>query len=179
MLDRAGRLWVIHISNDDRVAALARERKFICIGWTALGDLTSLDTPAKLKAAMHRTWPEWTNHRIGKDAGQVHRFAHEAADGDAVLYPVKNSQDVWVGELAGSYRFASDDLGIGQTDYCNVRPVRWVAKVVRDRFEEELRAKFGKPGTFYEIKGDGLAEVRRLLTGALASRDRNRTPALD
>jgi hypothetical protein len=61
-------LWVLHISNDDRMAIRAKAEGFICIGWGKLGDLRQYTTREKLKEAMARAWSprfsrQWVTRR--------------------------------------------------------------------------------------------------------------------
>ena len=57
MFDNAERLWVVHISNNKRVAERAQREGFMCIGWTRIGDLRPYDTQEKLKDAYERAFP--------------------------------------------------------------------------------------------------------------------------
>jgi restriction system protein len=143
MFDNASHLWVVHISNSAKLAARAQKEGFICIGWTRMGDLTPYDTREKMKAAMHRAWPDWTGPQVRASYGQVFRFAHEMKIGDPVVYPVNGSREVMIGKIAGEYRWASDDRELLEGDYCNVRRVEWLKTVPRIVFSKSALHSFG------------------------------------
>ena len=52
MLEGKTTLWVVHIGKDDRIPLRARDEGFVCIGWTAMGDLSQYTTREAMKTAM-------------------------------------------------------------------------------------------------------------------------------
>lgn len=108
-----------------------------------MGDLSQLDTREKMKLAMQRTFPDWSSGSINASYGQVFRFAHEMRTGDPVVYPVKGSREIMIGEVAGPYRWAADDKELLNNDYCNVRPVTWIKTVPRIVFSNAALHSFG------------------------------------
>lgn len=143
MFENASRLWVVHISNHAKIAARAQREGFVCIGWTRIGDLTPHDTRDKMKAAMHRAFPDWSSGSVSSSYGQVFRFAHEMKVGDPIVYPVKGSREIMIGQIAGPYRWASDDRELMENDYANVRQVKWIKTVVRIAFSDAALHSFG------------------------------------
>ncbi len=142
MFESAQRLWVIHIGNDHDVAALAQRDGFICIGWTRIGDLSPFDTPEKLKAAYERAFPSKSAASVRSSYMQVFRFAHEMQVGDPVVYPIKGSQYILVGRIAGPYEWSSNGF-LRDRDYCNIRSVEWLAKAPRLKFSQQALRSFG------------------------------------
>lgn len=143
MFENASRLWVVHISNHAKVAARAQREGFICIGWTRIGDLAPHDTREKMKAAMHRAFPDWSKGSVNSSYGQVFRFAHEMKEGDPVVHPVKGSREIMIGRVKGPYRWAGDDRELVENDYCNVVPVEWLKTVPRIAFSDAALHSFG------------------------------------
>ncbi|QQS09694.1 MAG: restriction endonuclease [Phycisphaerales bacterium] len=156
------RLWVVHISNQAKIAARARREGFICIGWTRIGDLSPHDTREKMKIAMHRAYPDWSPGRVNASYGQVFRFAHEMSVGEIVVYPVKGSREIMIGEITGPYRWASDDADLMGHDYSNIRPVRWLKTVPRIVFSEAALHSFGAFSSV-STSDEHLEEVQRVL----------------
>lgn len=122
MFETASRLWVVHISNNAKIAARCQREDFVCIGWTRIGDLAPHDSREKMKAAMHRAYPDWSNGSVNASYGQVFRFAHEMKVGDPVVYPVKGSREIMVGQITGPYRWAADDRELVDNDYSTSDP---------------------------------------------------------
>lgn len=163
MFDNANRLWVVHISNNAKLAERARNEGFMCIGWTTMGDLSPHDTREKMKAAMTAAMPKKSPRSIASSYGQVYRFAHEMEIGEPVVYPIKGGRDVMIGRIAGAYEWSSDpELQAG--DYANVRQVEWLKRVPRVEFSP---AALGAFGSFSSVctADDHLDEVRAVLAG--------------
>src|SRR5204863_9163713 len=129
-------LWVVHISNNEVGARRAQSEGFVCIGWTRLGDLTLYDTRDKMKAAYRRAFPEASEGSLKASYGQVFRFAHEMATGDPVVYPIKGSRELMIGEITGRYEWRGNDAELRENDYSNVRPVKWIKRVPRIAFSQ-------------------------------------------
>jgi len=51
--------------------------------------------------------------------------------GDPIVYPVKGSREIMIGQITGPYRWAGDDRELVENDYSNVRPVKWIKTVAR------------------------------------------------
>jgi restriction system protein len=113
---------VLHIGNDDRIALRALDEGFVCIGWTAMGDLSLHDTREKTRAAMEAAYPTWTTKKISSSYGQTYRFAHEMQVGEPIVFPVRPTKEIAIGRIAGEYRWA-DDQDLVANDHNNVRPV--------------------------------------------------------
>jgi len=173
-LDNADRLWVVHISNNKRLAARAQREGFMCIGWTRLGDLTPYDTPEKLKAAYEKAFPNKSAASVRSSYMQVYRFAHEMEIGEPVVYPIKASSDILIGRIAGHYEW-SDDPELREGDYRNVRKVEWLERVPRVRFSQGALRSFGSFSSV-STADDHLDEVRDVLAGRAAAEDRAAAP---
>ena len=158
-------LWVVHIGNDDKVAVRALDEGFICIGWTAMGDLSQFPTRDSARDAMAKTYPSWSAKKVSSSFGQVHRFAHVMQKGELVVFPVRVTGEIAIGRISGPYRFASDDTELVEKDYHNVRPVEWLNKSVpRTAFSQAALHSFG---SFLSIStsDDYLEEVLAVLAG--------------
>lgn len=168
MLDKTKKLWVVHISNNARLAERAQQEGFICIGWSKLGDVSSFDSFPKMRKHFAKMNPTKSKNSVGNSAGQVYRFAHEMQLGDAVVYPIKSGRDVMIGEIAGDYEW-SDDPELIAGDYNNIRKVNWLARVPRVRFSQSALRSFG---SFSSVSSsdDYLDEVREVLADPEAER---------
>lgn len=143
MFENRSSLWVVHIANHEASALRAQEEGFICIGWTKIGNLQPFDTRDKMKLAYRKAHPEASDGSIRASYGQVFRFAHEMEVGDPVVYPIKGSRDILIGEIAGPYRWAENDRKLVDNNYCNVRKVKWLKRVPRIVFSQDALHSFG------------------------------------
>ena len=160
-------LWVIHIGNNDRIALRAREEKFLCIGWTLIGDLSPYNSRDKMRNAMERAFPTAKPATIRSSYGQVYRFAHKMEVGDPVVLPIKPTGEIAIGKIAGEYHFATEDKDLVENDYSNIRPVDWIKIVPRTVFSKAALHSFGSFSTV-STSNDHLEEVIRVATTASA-----------
>lgn len=163
MFKNDSRLWVVHISNNKHLAERAQDEGFMCIGWTRIGDLTSYDTPEKLKGAYERAFPSKSMASVRSSYNQVYKFAHEMEIGEPVIYPIKASRDIFIGRIAGPYEW-SDDTELVEGDYCNIRRVEWIERVPRVRFSQGALRSFGSFSSV-STADDHLDEVIAILSG--------------
>lgn len=156
-------LWVIHIGNDDRIAMRALDESFVCIGWTAMGDLSPYDTRPKMREAMEATWPDWKPKTVSSSYGQPYRFAHEMQVGDTLVFPVGPTGEIAIGRVTGPYQW-SQDPDLVAHDYNNFRPVEWLKVVPRTSFSQAALHSFGSFLTV-STSDDYLEEVEAVLKG--------------
>ena len=165
--------WVIHIGNNDRIAARAQDKGFVCIGWTKMGDLTSFDSRDKMRAAYRRFYPDASEGTLRSSYGQPYLFAHKVKTGDLLVYPVKGSRDVCVGRVSSDYVWAGDDADLLKNDYCHLRRVEWLKRLPRIAFSPAALHSFGSLASisssdeFFEevvglLKDDGSPTPQRL-----------------
>lgn len=163
-------LWVLHIGNDHETALQARDKGFVCIGWTKLGDLSRFKTREALKEAMAKAWPEWKPKTVSSCYGQVWRFAHEIKVGDPVVLPIKATREIAIGRVSGEYRFSGEGSDLFARDYANVRDVQWLKVVQRTVFSQPALHSFGSFSTV-STSDDFLEEVVAVLQGKFTEAD--------
>jgi restriction system protein len=168
MFENRTTLWVVHIANHEPTALRAQVEGFICIGWTKIRDLAPYHTRESMKAAYRNAFPDASDGSIRSSYGQVFRFAHEMEVGDPVVYPIKGSRDILIGEVAGPYRWAEDDQRLVENDYCNVRKVKWLKSVPRIVFSQDALHSFGGFSSV-ATSDDYLEEVIAVLKGDKAT----------
>ena len=115
-------LYGIHIKykND----ALSETNPHICIGWSKLGDLTSLATKDELKNLYENTWPQNSKNNIGINVGQIWRFKDEAKIGDYVV--LAESNYIHIGKIDSDYVYDATSRPEQDEDYVNTRKVVWL-----------------------------------------------------
>lgn len=81
-------------------------------------------------------------------AAMLVQFVHSARVGDLVITPHRASRQVYVGEVAGGYRFADPSPVPG---FLHLRPVRWLGSVERDSLPAAYLKEIDRPPTFYQL----------------------------
>ena len=127
-----------------------------------------------MKIAYRKAHPEASEPSIRGSYGQVFRFAHEMQVGDPVVYPIKGSRDILIGEIAGPYHWADDDRKLVENNYCNIRKVKWLKRVPRIAFSQDaLHSFYGFSSV--ATADDYLEEVIAVLKGDKAAISTSKT----
>jgi len=63
--------------------------------------------------------------------------------GDWIVYPIKGSREILVGQISGPYRWEGQDKELLAADYANLRPVAWKQRVPRIAFSPAALHSFG------------------------------------
>lgn len=144
-------IWGVHVRGvqGDRIA---REQNFIGIGWHEIGDLSKIPPNReafKAKVAPH--FVEKTRGYIINAASQLFRFANEMKPGDWIVYRSKFDRQVYVGKIAGEYRF---DQSVA-FEYPNIRPVRWLTHFSPAAVSQGALHELGSALTLFQLKNYG------------------------
>lgn len=112
----------IHIKKQND--ALSEEHPHICIGWSRMKDLSSLDAKEEINARHIATYPNATSNSRGQDVGQIHRFKNEAKTGDYIVFAEQNV--CHIGRIVSEYYYDTSEHPNQDADYVNVRNVEWL-----------------------------------------------------
>lgn len=135
-------LYGIHmkLKND----ALSDSNQHICIGWSKLGDLSTIETEEELRNLYIQKYPAKNNKSIGASVSQIWRFISEAKIGDYVIFADKNV--IHVGCIESDHFYDDTKREEQDPDYVNNRKVKWIKKnidrsLLSENFSHSLAAK--------------------------------------
>jgi restriction system protein len=132
-------LWGIHAGKTGDADSLFLKKNCIAIGWSQMGDLTTLQSDRDaFKARLVEVYPDKKPGAIPNNAGQLFRFAHEMKPGDIIVYPSKRDREVHLGRIEGRYTFDPKT----EPGYPHQRAVKWMRSFPRTHFSQ---------GALYEI----------------------------
>jgi restriction system protein len=152
-------IWGIHGGRTGDADALFLKRNVVAIGWSKLGDLSSIPKSRDaLKGAIAKHWPEKKAGAIPNNAGQIYRFVHEMKQGDLVVYPSKADRQLHIGRVDGPYVFSTDH----EASYPNRRAVVWLKHVPRSRFSQGALYEVGSAMSLFQVKNYA-DEIRAVL----------------
>lgn len=115
-------VYGIHIKKEND--ALSEDRPHICIGWSGMGDLTSIDTKEQLDAKHQEVYPELNVRSKGQNVGQIWRFIKEMSVGDYIVFA--DGDMCHIGCITSDYYFDTNAYPNQSDDYLNVRDVKWL-----------------------------------------------------
>lgn len=115
-------VYGIHIKKQND--ALSEERPHICIGWSGMGDLTSINSKEQLSEKHEEVYPELNARAKGQNIGQIWRFIKEMKIGDYVIFA--DSDLCHIGRVESDYYSDNTTYPNQSEDYINVRDVKWL-----------------------------------------------------
>lgn len=143
-------LYGIHIKllND----ALSDTNPHICIGWSAMGDVSDISSRKDLEKRFDEVYPQVKDKpgSRGQQVGQVWLFLNEVKIGDYVIFA---DDDVFhIGRVESDYYYDDTDRPEQDSDYKSNRKVKWIKKniyrsVISNEFHNSLKA----PRSFFSI----------------------------
>jgi len=116
-------LYGMHITQKN--TALSEDCPHVCIGWSAMGDLSDIKDKASL-ATLYDQFYDKNNRARGQDVGQVWTFLEEVKNGDYVIYAENSIFNI--GRIESDYYFDANEYPEQSLDYKNTRKVKWLKK---------------------------------------------------
>lgn len=138
------RVWGIHTQDDN----LFLQSSVIAIGWHEFGDL--LEIPATRDAFKQHylsVYPNSKKQSVANSAGMLFRFAHEAVNGDYVVFPSKSDRMINIGVIESDYQYVSS-----AKEYVQQRKVKWIKHFPRMYFSQGALYEIGSAMSFFMIK---------------------------
>lgn len=141
-------LFGIHIKNEND--ALSEENPHICIGWSALGNLSGITSREDLSNLYENVWPDKKKMAKAQDVGQIWRFISEAQIDDYVIFA--EPKRIHIGKIVSDY-FYDDTVREGQdADYTNNRTVEWIrTNIDRSLLSLAFHHSLGSAMSFFSI----------------------------
>ncbi len=108
---------------------------FIAIGWPGIGDLNG-KSREEIKSILSGPPYNYNSLALGHSYATVDIFVNQMRIGDLILTP--NGEDIYLGEIAGDYRFVSSkDTEL--EGYPHQRDVTWLTTTSRLELSKTLR----------------------------------------
>lgn len=115
-------VYGIHIK--EKNDALSEERPHICLGWSAMGDISKLTSKEEIDNRHSAVYPSASSYSRGQDVGQLYRFINEVSIGDYVVFA--EPRVCHIGKIISEHYYDSTKYPNQSDDYVNVRDVKWL-----------------------------------------------------
>lgn len=162
-------LFGIHIK--EKNDALSEEHPHVCIGWSAMGDLSDIESKDELAVRYNEHFDKVGIGR-GQDIGQVWRFINDVKVGDYIIF-AENSE-FHIGRIESEYFYDNSDNQNQSADYKSTRKVRWLKKnISRSVLSSDLHNSLKTAMSIWAIN-DYKSAVAELLRGTY-QKDEERT----
>jgi restriction system protein len=151
MTDTEAVIWGIHVTGVQG-DAMFREKQIIGIGWGGLGNLRDIRADREAyKAAVRPHFPNKPNGYVVNAASQLFRFVNEMKQGDWVVYRSSFDRHLYVGRIAGDYRF---DPAVSD-EYPNTRAVMWQKTLPLTAVSQGALHELGSALTLFQLRNYG------------------------
>lgn len=137
------------------------EKGLVAIGWSAMGDVSALDTRKKMADAYIAAYPDSKEGKRPNQIAMVDKFRNEMQVGETVVTYDPQSRNYLVGEITSNYEYRPKIIA----GYPQTRQVKWLGKVSRDRLKLETRNSLGATLTLFKLNESVLADFMAALSG--------------
>ena len=152
--------WMVRSGNDNQLVDQVESKGAVAIGWSEMGDLSSLKGRNDFKGRYQAAYPEHSTNRVAVNAGQIYRFCCEIKPGDYVLTYDKAARELLVGIAEGGYEYLPE---LFSSEYPHVHRVQWIKRTSRDAYTIAARNSMGSVLTVFQID-DYIGEIYSLTT---------------
>ncbi len=120
----------------------------ISIGWSALGDLSEVDTKEKLSELVDITFPDKKPRSKAQDISQIWTFINGMTIGDYVVF--SDGINAHIGVIKSDYYYEVDGEA-RDVDYVNNRKVEWLKTVARDVLPKVFRSALSATRSVFSL----------------------------
>ena len=155
------KMWMVRAGEGSIKFYDFKKKSVIAIGWGDIGNLTNVKDQSKIKELVSEVYSEEKPGTIAISAGQVSRFRLDFKPGDHVITYNSQERRYLVGEITGEYEYDRKLI----EDYPNIRKVKWIEEIDRDRLSTSTKNTLGAITTIFHVGDDAKEEILNLLHG--------------
>lgn len=126
----------------------AVEKGEISIGWSGLGDLSTVDTKEQLANLMDEKFPEKKPRSKAQDVSQVWTFKGDMSIGDYVVF--SDGKQAHIGVIKSDYYYEVDEE-TRDIDYVNNRKVEWLKSIDRELLPKVFRSALASARSVFSL----------------------------
>ena len=152
-------IWMVRAGENGSLFGEFQNKGIIAIGWNEVGDLSKITNPLDTKGRVKKTYPTEHDGYISITAGQLNRFRFDFNKEDKVITYNPENRVYLVGEIIGDYEWDPT------FKYSNIRKVKWLGEVSRDKLSTSTKNTLGAISTIFKLSEDAAKEITQQLTG--------------
>lgn len=153
-------MWMVRAGEDAFLIEDFRKGNYVSIGWNDLLDLSKIKNREEIKELLDKKRGYSKKSQTAHAAGQIARFLFDFEKGDYVVSYDPTNRMYIVGEIKSDYEY-NPKLG----DYHNIRRVKWLGGVSRDKLSTPTRNTLGGISTVFKINEEAAKEIIGVLEG--------------
>lgn len=152
-------MWMVRAGEGASLFSEFQSKGIIAIGWNEVGDLSKITDHLDIKGVVKKIYPTEHDGYISNTAGQLNRFRFDFNKEDKVITYNPENRVYLVGELIGDYEWDPT------FKYSNIRKVKWLGEVSRDKLSTSTKNMLGSILTIFKLSEDAAEEIMQHLTG--------------
>ncbi|SEU27790.1 restriction endonuclease [Paenibacillus sp. NFR01] len=159
-------MWLVRAGERAYLIDEFKEKQAVAIGWSELGDISTVNTLQEMKRLLKVTYPGFKEGKINITAGQIFRFVSEFKIDDQVITYNPEERLYYIGRINSNYEFKPNYI----TDKPHTRRINWEGTVSRDVLTASARNTLGSILTIISIPNDVQKELlEQMVTGQTGS----------
>lgn len=155
------RFWMVRAGEGGYLSEDFEKAGCVALGWSDAGDFADVKTREEIKERLRSVYPDYKPGATASSAAMIFKFRHEIEPGDFVVTYDATNREYLLGTIASDYRYEPEVV----RDYSQVRDVKWLGRVSRDRLSPEARSTLSPVLTLFEPKSVALEQLQRHLAG--------------
>lgn len=153
-------MWMVRAGEGARFFELFQKKNIVAIGFKRIGDISRVSSPDEIKQMVKEKYPEYKPAQIATQARQLIKFRFDFNKNDKIVTYNPEERVYLVGEIISDYQYETELL-----EYHNVRKVKWLGKVPRDKLSASAKNTLGAISTIFNVGEDAKTEIIELLKG--------------
>lgn len=146
--------WMIRAGRGGVYAQQWLDQGRVGIGWDFGGRDIAAMTTDQIRAAYVAAHPGESRGKVGRAVSQVSKFAHDMAEGSAVVMYDPATRTYHIGRVIGPC------VAAGAAGAAYARTVRWEAEAPRDALRTESKNSLGGISTIFSVSAEVMADLR-------------------
>lgn len=163
-------MWMVRAGRNAFLINEFKQNNLVAIGW-GLGDLKN-KSKSDIEELVYEKYPNKTKNQNAKIISQEFKFLKEIRKDDYVLSYNPETRNYFLGKIISDYYFSniiSKDLE--DDDYSDVRDVKWLDNIPRDKLKISTKNSLGAISTLFSIKGEAKKDILNIHQGKMDDGD--------
>ncbi|WP_456445858.1 restriction endonuclease [Thiolapillus sp.] len=153
--------WMVRAEVGGKYFNDFKEKGIVAVGWSELGDLSSLKNREAFRDAVKAQWPSWNRMAVGQSTGMLYRFVREMKKGDRVLTYDPSRRVYLIGKIVSDYFYDPDLI----EEDPNNRKVEWLDEIPRDNLKVTTKNSLGSIATLFQLPEEAVEDIEGILLG--------------
>ena len=151
-------VWMVRAGRDSAFVEEFLSKQMVAIGWSKLGDLSTVRSREELSQLVAVAWPENNKFQNAASVGQVYRFCAEVIPGTTVTTYDSNRRTYLLGCVTGEYVYHPEY----SQHLVHTKSVKWDGEVARDILSAGTKNSLGSISTVFCLSSEASAELLSL-----------------